>query len=49
MCYDVISCPSCREWLDEFNASSHVCKVDKVETLLERPIELVVKKRARNK
>lgn len=47
MCYDVVTCPSCGEWLDEFNASAHECKIVKKEPVLETPAELVVR-RARN-
>jgi hypothetical protein len=50
MCYGVMTCPRCGEWIDEFDWDNHVCRlpaVEKVEeeTRLEKPVEIRVKKR----
>jgi hypothetical protein len=48
MCYGIVSCPLCGEWLDEFSASTHECNIPakkKEELILEKPLELVVAKK----
>lgn len=48
MCYDVVKCDICGEWLDEYNAAEHVCMlVEAEEPVIEKPIEIVVSNRKR--
>jgi hypothetical protein len=47
MCNEIVACPTCGEWLDEFSASSHECKIAKKEVVFEKPIEVALSKKIR--
>lgn len=50
MCFEVVKCAECGEWLDEFNASAHQCKSipvqeEKKEIEIEQPVLVPISKR----